>query len=104
MYRRERNANHRSCLQAFCAYLATHPEAILPDVISVQLFQKVIHSRSMSYSKTRNTLLKRGRHLKYRPFAFTEHGALMAATVLNSPRALIKEDALPYRTKRKATS
>ena len=32
--------------------------------------------------------LKRGRHLKYRPFAFTEHGALMAATILNSPRAV----------------
>ena len=32
--------------------------------------------------------LKRGRHLKYRPFAFTEHGALMAATVLSSPRAV----------------
>jgi hypothetical protein len=32
--------------------------------------------------------LKRARHLKYRPFAFTEHGALMAATVLNSPRAV----------------
>jgi hypothetical protein len=32
--------------------------------------------------------LKQGRHLKYRPFAFTEHGALMAATVLNSPRAV----------------
>jgi hypothetical protein len=32
--------------------------------------------------------LKRGQHLKYRPFAFTEHGALIAATVLNSPRAV----------------
>jgi hypothetical protein len=32
--------------------------------------------------------LKRGQHLKYRPFAFTEHGALMAATVLNSTRAV----------------
>jgi hypothetical protein len=30
----------------------------------------------------------RGRHRKYLPFAFTEHGALMAATVLNSPRAV----------------
>lgn len=30
----------------------------------------------------------RGRHLKYRPFAFTEHGALMAATVLSSPKAV----------------
>jgi hypothetical protein len=25
---------------------------------------------------------------RYHPFAFTEHGALMAATVLNSPRAV----------------
>ncbi len=30
----------------------------------------------------------RGQHLKYRPFAFTEHGAIMAATVLNSPQAV----------------
>jgi phage regulator Rha-like protein len=30
----------------------------------------------------------RGRHQKYLPYAFTEHGAIMAATVLNSPRAV----------------
>ncbi|MCL4181305.1 MAG: ORF6N domain-containing protein [Verrucomicrobia bacterium] len=30
----------------------------------------------------------RGEHRKYRPLAFTEHGAIMAATVLNSPRAV----------------
>lgn len=30
----------------------------------------------------------RGRHSKYMPTAFTEHGAFMAATVLNSPRAV----------------
>jgi hypothetical protein len=30
----------------------------------------------------------RGHHRKYLPFAFTEHGALMAATVLNNPRAV----------------
>ncbi len=30
----------------------------------------------------------RGHHRKYLPFAFTEHGALMAATVLNSPQAV----------------
>jgi hypothetical protein len=29
----------------------------------------------------------RGRHRKYPPLAFTEHGAIMAATILNSPRA-----------------
>ena len=28
------------------------------------------------------------RDLRFPPFAFTEHGAIMAATVLNSPRAV----------------
>jgi len=31
--------------------------------------------------------LRHGHHAKYRPFAFTEHGALMAANILNSPQA-----------------
>lgn len=30
----------------------------------------------------------RGRYRKYAPLAFTEHGAIMAATILNSPRAV----------------
>ena len=29
-----------------------------------------------------------GRHRKYLPLAFTEHGAIMAATILNSARAI----------------
>ncbi len=32
--------------------------------------------------------LKRGEHRKYLPYAFTEHGSIMAATVLNSPQAI----------------
>ena len=32
--------------------------------------------------------LNRGQHIKYPPFAFTEHGAIMAAMVLNSPQAV----------------
>ncbi|MBN1101993.1 MAG: ORF6N domain-containing protein [Deltaproteobacteria bacterium] len=32
--------------------------------------------------------LKRGQHIKHLPYAFTEHGAIMAATVLNSPEAI----------------
>jgi phage regulator Rha-like protein len=32
--------------------------------------------------------LKRGQHRKYAPYAFTEHGAIMAATVLNSSKAV----------------
>jgi len=38
--------------------------------------------------RSQSVILKRGRHLKYDPLAFTEHGAVMAATVLNSPRAV----------------
>ena len=29
-----------------------------------------------------------GKHRKYLPYVFTEHGAIMAATLLNSPRAM----------------
>jgi hypothetical protein len=34
------------------------------------------------------TSSKRHRGAAYRPWAFTEHGAIMAATVLNSPEAV----------------
>lgn len=39
-------------------------------------------------SRSQNVTLKRGQNIKYLPNAFTEHGALMAANVLNSPRAI----------------
>jgi len=32
--------------------------------------------------------LKRGYNIKYRPYTFTEHGAIMAATALNRPQAV----------------
>jgi phage regulator Rha-like protein len=32
--------------------------------------------------------LKRGQHRKYMPYVFTEHGAIMVATVLNSTQAV----------------
>ncbi len=32
--------------------------------------------------------LKHGRHVKHRPSAFTEHGAILAANLLNSPQAV----------------
>jgi hypothetical protein len=32
--------------------------------------------------------LAHGQHQKYQPYAFTEHGAIMAANVLNSPQAV----------------
>lgn len=38
--------------------------------------------------RSQNAILKAGRHTKYLPLAFTEHGAIMAAMVLNSKQAV----------------
>lgn len=38
--------------------------------------------------RSQNATLKRGEHKKYVPHAFTEHGAIMAANILNSPQAV----------------
>jgi len=38
-------------------------------------------------SRSQFVTLNRGHNIKYSPFAFTEHGAVMAGMVLNSPRA-----------------
>lgn len=39
-------------------------------------------------SRSQNATLKRGQNIKYLPYVFTEHGAIMAATVLNSETAV----------------
>ncbi len=39
-------------------------------------------------SRSQFATLKRGQNIKYLPYAFTEHGALMAANLLNSSRAI----------------
>ena len=38
--------------------------------------------------RSQSVTLKRGQHLKYQPYAFTEHGILMLSSVLNSERAI----------------
>ena len=56
-----------------------------PDDFVIELtHQEVMRSRSQSVILNAG----RGSNLKYPPLAFTEHGAIMAATVLNSPRAV----------------
>jgi ORF6N domain len=42
-------------------------------------------------SRSQTVILKRGRgqNIKFLPYAFTEHGAIQAANVLNSPRAVM---------------
>lgn len=39
-------------------------------------------------SRSQSVILKRGQNIKYRPYAFTEHGILMLSSVLNSQRAI----------------
>ena len=54
-----------------------------PDDFAFQLtLQEVTNLKSQFAT------LKRGHNIKYRPYAFTEHGAIMAATVLNSSKAV----------------
>ena len=45
-------------------------------------------TQSLRRSRSQSVILKRGQNVKYPPLAFSEHGAIMAATVLKSPRAV----------------
>jgi hypothetical protein len=70
----------RALIQAIKRNAARFPEDFV--------FQ-LTHGESLAL-RSQIVILKpgRGHHRKYAPYAFTEHGALMAATVLNSPRAV----------------
>ncbi|MGA2867065.1 MAG: ORF6N domain-containing protein [Verrucomicrobiota bacterium] len=49
-------------------------------------------------SRSQFVTLKRGQNIKYLPYAFTEHGAIMAANVLNSrqmPCPIASREGLP---------
>ena len=48
----------------------------------------VISGDGRAALRSQIVILKRGQHAKYPPLAFTEHGAIMAANVLNSPQAV----------------
>ncbi len=56
-----------------------------PEDFMFQLTAEEVE-RSRSQFATLNS--GRGQNIKYRPFAFTEHGAVQVANVLNSPRAI----------------
>ena len=45
-------------------------------------------AEALSHSRSQVVMLKRGQNIKHLPYAFTEHGAIMAANVLNSPHAV----------------
>ncbi len=52
------------------------------------VFPVVGHDLDALRSQIATLKMGRGQHRKYPPYAFTEHGAIMLATVLNSPRAV----------------
>lgn len=45
-------------------------------------------AKALGVPRSQTVTLKRGQNVKYLPYAFTEYGALMAANILNSPRAV----------------
>ena len=56
-----------------------------PDDFMFQLTAE--EAAAVHRSRSQSVILKRGGNIKYQPYAFTEHGALMLANVLNSERA-----------------
>jgi phage regulator Rha-like protein len=52
------------------------------------MFQLTVEEASSLRSQSATLKPGRGQHRKYRPYAFSEHGAIMAASVLNSTRAV----------------
>ncbi len=47
-----------------------------------------VESEESGRPRSQIVTLKRGANIKYPPLAFTEHGAIMAASILASPRAV----------------
>jgi hypothetical protein len=53
------------------------------------MFQLTVKERdAYQNSRSQFAILKQGHNIKYLPYAFTEHGAIMAANVLNTPEAV----------------
>jgi hypothetical protein len=52
------------------------------------MFQLTAEEAERSRSQIATLKSGRGQNIKYRPYAFTEHGAIQAANVLNSARAI----------------
>jgi hypothetical protein len=71
----------------FMFQLTTEEAAALRSQIAIL---KETAEEGLTPNSSQIAILKKGRgqHRKYRPYAFTEHGALQAANVLRSPRAV----------------
>jgi hypothetical protein len=54
----------------------------------IAILDESLGSKSRQRSQTATLKPRRGQYRKYRPWAFTEHGALQAANILRSDRAI----------------
>ena len=57
-----------------------------PEDFSFRLTRE--EAEAITHSRSQSVILKRGENIKYLPYVFTEHGAIMAANVLNSSHAV----------------
>jgi phage regulator Rha-like protein len=71
-------------IKAFNRAVKRNADRFPPDFV----FQ--LSRKEFDFLRCQSGTLKtgRGQHRKYLPYAFTEHGAIMAANVLNSPQAV----------------
>jgi hypothetical protein len=61
-----------------------------PSHFMIQMEENEVDSLRSQIATLKNQSLKRarGKHFKYRPFVFTEHGVAMLSSVLKSPTAI----------------
>jgi hypothetical protein len=72
--------------QALKRNLARFPQDFLFRLLPAEL--DAIRSQIVTASPETAAPVSSKRNIRHLPYAFTEHGALMAATILNSPRAV----------------
>ena len=70
--------------KAFNQAVKRHQERFPADF----MFQLTKAEVATLHSRSQSVTLKQGSNIKYRPYAFTEHGILMLSSVLNSDRAV----------------
>ena len=70
--------------KAFNQAVKRHRERFPTDF----MFQLTMEEAQGLGSRSQSVTLKRGQNIKYRPYAFTEHGILMLSSVLKSERAV----------------
>ena len=67
---------------------AEEAEAIRSQTLTADLRSQIVTASSAPVAMRSQIVTASKRNVRYLPYAFTEHGAIMAASVLNTPRAI----------------